>query len=82
MNVEHCGASENEVAICRQCNAVTPSSRVPAAILPSLLALLRYSLTVGHTCSMKEMDWGKTVVACGGSNGEQYKYQLSQPHRL
>ena len=38
-----------------------------------LSASLKCGLTVGHTCSMNETEWGKTIGTRGGSNGAQYE---------
>ena len=44
------------------------------SFFPLLLSTsLKHGLTVGHTCLMKETEWGRTIGACGGSNYAQYE---------
>ena len=54
------GEYEQDIAVHRWCNVVALSSQVSVAIL-SLLVPCKCGLTVGHTCSVKETEWGRTV---------------------
>ena len=36
--------------------------------------LLKHGLTVGHTCLMKETEWGRSAGTHGGSNGVRYEW--------
>jgi len=56
----------------RWCSVVALSSRVSAAIVSLSVSIAQMCLTVGHTCSMKETEWGRTVGTHVFSNGAQY----------
>ena len=58
----------------RWCSVVALSSRVSAAIVSLSVSIAQMCLTVGRPCSMKEMEWGRTIGACGGSNGTWYEW--------
>ena len=61
VNVEHCGTSMSEVAMHRRQNAAALSYWASVASLLDILA-------------WKEMEWGRTTGAHGGSNGTWYKW--------
>jgi len=63
----------NNVAQCG-CSFV-PSLNGHLFPLPLLVSLKR-GLTVGHTCSLKETEWGRTIGTHGGGNGMRYEWPV------
>ena len=58
-----------------------PESQV---VVPSSLHLspsLKRGLTIGHSFSMKEMEWGRTIGVRGGSTVHNMSDHLSRPRR-
>lgn len=66
----------SEVATHRWHNVAVPgSSFVPSPSGPpsslQLSASLKCGLTAGHTCSVKETEWSRTIGARDGSNSRK-----------